>query len=83
MDKVICVIHPYIFNQTISVYKDEKCIDKVISSMDKLKNDLYILCQKYNIKNIELTGSFTFCNKIKEDFINAKFAKDGINIKLV
>lgn len=84
MDRVICAIQPFIMNQTIYAYHNEKCIYKTICNISDLVNTLHFICKEYNMDTIELGGSYTYANKIKDDFIATKFEdlKD-IKIKLV
>lgn len=76
MDHLVCVIHPFVVNQDVAVYKNGECIKQVECPLTELKDKMYALCKEYNIHDISLGGNQLYGLKLRDDFAATKYSKD-------
>lgn len=80
MNHVVCVIHPFVVNQEVSVYKNGECVKQVECPLNELKTVLYQLCKENDIKEISLSGGQLYALKIRDEFAATKYSDDGIHV---
>lgn len=84
--KIIGILRPFDLDQNLFVYEDSNKIDAVKTTIENLNESLFALVEKYNIKQIDLTGPHQFLRGIKKDFKEKEFEKysiDNIEINLI
>lgn len=83
MKKIIGVIKPFEYKQTLLVYEDGNKIDICETSMNDLNNSLFSLMEKHNVQKIDFTGPKKFLNGLSEQIQEkgkTKFTNIEINI---
>ena len=84
MKYLVCVIHPFILDQEVSVYDGDECIKTFTCELSDLDKTLYAYCMKENIRQIKLSGSQLYALKIKDDFVDNKFDNsESIQIDII
>ncbi len=86
MKKIVSVLKPFTFQQNIFIYEDGVRIDNLISNWDTLQEDILYIALKNNINEINLLGSNTYSEKIKEKIKElelTKYNENKLNINLI
>lgn len=74
MKKIIGIIRPFDLHQVFYVYQDGKKLDTVKTTVDEIPQTIYGLSQKYNINQIDLSGSKHYAQGLVKKIIeNAKY----------
>lgn len=79
MKKIISIIEPFAFTQQIYVYEDGNKLDAAVVELDKLKNVIFAIAERFDITDIDLKGSSKFLEGIKTDILKEELAKYGVN----
>jgi len=84
MDHIVAVIHPFVVQQEIDVYKNGECVKIVQCTLDDIKQICCDLCKKYNIHQIDLGGTNQLYSlHIKEEIDKLdKFNNFQINVEV-
>ena len=86
MKKIVSVLKPFTFQQNIFIYEDGVRINNLISNWDTLQEDILYIALKNNINEINLLGSNTYSEKIKEKIKElelTKYNENKLNINLI
>jgi hypothetical protein len=82
MSNIVVTIHPFVREQEVNVYIEEKCVKTVQSTLEDLEETVFKLCKKYDINNVITFGGQLYALKMKEHFATSKFSKYNINIEV-
>lgn len=75
MKKIIGVLNPFDLYQTFYVYDDNQCISTFQTTIEALPEQLLIESKKYNINNIDISGSKTYVQGIINRITKAEIEK--------
>lgn len=83
MNCVIAMIHPFIIDQDIKVYKNDECVETLKCKLDEVEQTCCFLCRKYNIHELNLDGNQFYAKHFKDKFIQHKFINNfDINVQI-
>ena len=81
MDHIVAIIHPFVIEQEVDVYRDGECIEVVQCKLDDVTNVCYALCKKYNMHQIDLKGANQlYTLHIKDELGADKYSDFNINV---
>lgn len=83
MRKIVCIVHPFLLDQTLFVYDELNEIDKVKCKLDDLSKEVLKLSEQYDISNVSLTGAKKFTENLGRKIQEAelkKYLKHKLNI---
>lgn len=79
MKKIIGIIQPFMAIQQIYVYEDGNKLDAAAVELNKVKNVVLAIAEKFEITDIDLKGPSKFLEGIKADILKEELAKYGAN----
>lgn len=83
MNTILCNIQAFSMQQQISIVDETgKAVQATSSSLEDLDRSLFSLAEKNNAKEINLTGSDTFCTLVKYRIDNLSKSRYGIGNEL-
>lgn len=83
MNTILCNIQAFSMQQQISIVDETgKAVQATSSSLEDLDRSLFSLAEKNNAKEINLTGSDTFCTLVKDRIDNLSKSRYGIGNEL-
>lgn len=86
MKKIIGVIKPFEYNQTLLVYEDGNKIDICETSIDNLNNSIFALMDKHNVYKLDFAGPRKYLqglsNQITEK-AKVKYTNQDIEINII
>lgn len=71
--RVIATINPFDMQQQIMIFENDKCINKLYTTLDNLSDTIYGLNKEYKVNMIEFCGVPQYVNKYVKD-LKTKFA---------
>ena len=81
MDHIVAIIHPFVMEQEVDVYKDGECIEVIQCKLDNIEEVCYALCKKHEIHQIDLKGkNQLYSLHIKDKLAAAKYDDFDINV---
>lgn len=69
---IVCMIHPFVMEQEISVYRNGECIKTAKCTLDNVEETILNLVSEQKIRKIDLAGNQLYSLKVKENLENAK-----------
>lgn len=78
MDRIVIHGSPVSPTQQIFVYKDKKVIDQADVSFSSLPDVIMAFVKKYDIKQIDLSGAYSFVKGIEIQLKSAKLSDFSI-----
>ena len=83
MKRVAVTLRPFIFNQYIQIYEDDKLVGAKVTSINSMSNDIKDICQSLSINQIDIKGNKMFTKKIAQELTKInQFEKLNLNITL-
>lgn len=83
MDHVVAIIHPFVVEQEVDVYKNGECVEVQQCKLDDLEEVCFALCKKHNIHQLDLKGmNQLYCLHIKDKFAADKYSSFDLNIDI-
>jgi len=76
MEHIVVRVQPFVLEQEILIYKNGECIDRKLAKMRDLEEEIALQAKLYNIKDIDLTGTKIFTERIKTRLSQNKFNLD-------
>lgn len=83
MKKIISLLSPVSYTQTIIVYEDGNRIDLIETNVESFYEDIYKTIEKYDIEEIRLLGAKKYINNIKEKLEKETLTKFTNNIEIL
>ena len=80
MDHIVAMIHPFVVNQEISVYRNGECIKVVDCKLEEVTKICYNLCKEYNIHQLDLVGQQLYALHIKDELAAKEY--DDFNLEI-
>lgn len=80
MKKIVALLRPFQYEQTLFVYEDGNKIDMAEATVDELNDSFFGFLEKYpDIDHIDLTGPKQYSAGIKKKFQEKEISKYEVN----
>ena len=79
-DMIVVQMASFLLYQEITVYKDNKIVEKTKSTFDGVEDNLIALVNKYGIKKIHLKSGNPFFNVRLKEKLMTKYAENPIEV---
>lgn len=81
MDHIIVNFCPFTMNQNVLVYQNGVCVEQLSLPIERIKDSVFGLKNKYNISQIDLCGNQDYLSKIKAEMLT-DFKNENCNINI-
>lgn len=77
--KIIGIIHPFVNQQTLSLYDDGEEIESVKVELSQIPETIFRLAESYGVSQIDFSGSEQFIKGIIKQIKTKEFTKYNAN----